>query len=346
MIMVIAAVGAIGFYGWMKWGNHGGEDLVAQMERQAAVTPDDQPDPDPRKEVAALEKESGQSAAPVYDDAFDRVDPEKHAEESGLPLPETVSQEAFDSMRGLSPKPWDVSGENAPDYRIEADALMGFLQDSERGELPADEPILNGNKPFTWLTDSGLRGLFLNQKLTRENLEALLGISMYRAGPHPPPRIIADATESFGYYNPAFVQSLATQLEVAAENVALRAVAQLYYDAHLKPIARAYAGARAILDATELLPQINQIKADYIAAMREGALEPGAFGNPPYMALLELSRPLEEAGLDPYDSVTGMGFWVRRELDGTAPQFRALMERALALFDPQFGVSLKVKKRS
>ena len=181
--------------------------------------------------------------------------------------------------------------------------------------------------------DEGLRSMYcrLRGTLSYAQLERLSGMPVFLSGPHGGGKLKLRA-DTFGHYNPAFVRWAADTFVPAPQDGEYVAVSQAVYDKALRQQARAY--YRAYVAWTQH-PQGFAVERAYLMDMLAGR-RPWAFMGARWQdedlkALLGVD--LESEGLNGYLVTTGLRFWQRRSIDGTADDVFALLDKLLAVHD-------------
>jgi len=151
-------------------------------------------------------------------------------------------------------------------------------------------------------------------------LEQVIGEKVFITGPHEE-QFNFFSDDSFGYYNPAFWSKVKTVIEYSLKNDGVfKQLGKYAYNQHLKKEAQLYFDSYNYLKENASMAQ--QVTKDYQTAMKSGG-EAGTF-------LQESFRPFanskEQLGEDWYVANTAPGFWIRRELDGTAEQIFEILE--------------------
>jgi hypothetical protein len=181
---------------------------------------------------------------------------------------------------------------------------------------PYEEP-----QPVRWIaTELGDAGLL-------QALQSMAPPAMYRSGPHPDGQWNLHS-EQFGHYNPAFVEWLAETLLPESRDAPMRRATQAAYDRHLRRLARVH------WIAWRALNESPGIRDDVIVGYSALASGRGDYLFCALQPLIETVTPIAEAELD--EVVHAAGFWVRRQIDGTAPLFEQALCRALERYDPDF----------
>lgn len=144
------------------------------------------------------------------------------------------------------------------------------------------------------------------------------------------------SSEEFGHYNPAFLTWLEINLIPSNKNSPMRFATQTIYDRAIRDMLRVHAIALHILQSNpSLQAEVLKQYETYQGSHSEYILE--KFTN---IALAASHR--KEA--KPRDFAFAMGFWIRRDLDGTKTQFTKLMNKTLEMYDETFLVDLQMDK--
>jgi hypothetical protein len=175
---------------------------------------------------------------------------------------------------------------------------------------------------LTWLIDNGLD----------QAVQAMNPPEPFLSGPHSFEERDAHSKQ-FGHYNPAFVDWMRARLLPAGPDSPMRRATQATYNSALRRMLRIHALS---LNTLESLPELRAgVAAEYMSVeQRRTAYLIEAMA--PALATLG-PRPEAQAR----DFAFAMGFWIRRDLDGTTQQFRELMVAALEIYDPEFLVELQ-----
>lgn len=203
----------------------------------------------------------------------------------------------------------------------------------EWSELSASADLSYENI-HSWVPESGIRGRYeiARSVIGKSVLETIIGEKAFLSGPHDD-GINYDSRE-FGYYNPAFLNKLKTQLTTLSTYKILVDQVQPFYDRELKQYLRTFylAYAHGANNA--------QIKAGYLAAIQNAPTNKDSFLDEPSYFLQESFREFAEStesqGYDVYEAFVCPGFWVRRSIDGTADEFYQLLRLTMNTFDTEF----------
>gem|GEM_PF-5852874 len=137
----------------------------------------------------------------------------------------------------------------------------------------------------------------------------------------------SDLTQ-FGHYNPLFLSWLESNVLPTNKEDPLRVLTQPIYNKAIKHMMRIHAYGLQLLETN---PELNQrLLGEYMTIESNhqywlyNMTKDAAFELIPELATT--SKNISYAA----------GFWIRRELDGTKPQFQQLMMKTLAMYDDEF----------
>ena len=171
--------------------------------------------------------------------------------------------------------------------------------------------------------------------LTLEQLERLAGMSSTRGPPAgAAPSAIARA---FRQYDPRFVEWLRATLLVARADARFREETQPIYDRFVAPLARRWLATRRLM--TDRRPWLDAEVRWVREAIERGTLPDHYYYARAYTHLGQAGAP-RGAGpltlapwLREHVEANAVAFWIRRELDGSAPAFSAALEELVSLYD-------------
>lgn len=256
-------------------------------------------------------------------------------------LPTTYVSKAFQSIANL------VRGENSqPENETDS------VSENNNTDIPTIEPSTT-SLPIVWerfMSDytppeitygSWAMGdiRYLLTSLRESGIPILLGSlnvpEPFLSGPHTMQLWMnpEQGQGSFGHYNPAFLDWLDDKLLPENEASALRVATQSSYNKSIKNTLRIYAIGLYTLNKypnikERMIGEYRKIEKNHIGYLFDILDEAG-----------ENIGEREEGAKK--DFIFAMGFWVRRELDGTALQFEALMRKALLSYDKEFMQTLE-----
>ena len=196
-------------------------------------------------------------------------------------------------------------------------------------QLARDTPQKAYQDLGAWLPNRGLRGLYAKAQFAMNlaQLQKLSGHRIFGVGPHQNGKLNLKSANEFGHYNPAFIKWVTANGIPGGKNPKLRMELQPVYDKHLRRTARGFFVAHQNLMAQPA--RLKRVQARYLDLL-DAEKDAGDF-------LQESFRPdtdrLEKAGHDWYEVNVAHGFWVRRNIDGTADEFHALLTTLLRTHD-------------
>jgi energy-coupling factor transporter ATP-binding protein EcfA2 len=234
----------------------------------------------------------------------------------------------------------------------------------ERANVPSDPAAQQkADDEFYASTGSyipGLRWLYAHLKplMNMTKMNSLAPDSIFLSGPHEPD--FNFRSHDFGRYNPAFVRWGTEHLIPAASDPAFREITAPIYQKHLKEIARLYYLAHLYVE--QHIPEVSALRAKYLESIRErqgrpwedselnpnlvydtfarffaeqyGTGKKGSwFDGSTRPAKLSYRWVTEKGG---YYAYAAPGFWIRRQIDGTAPDFFAGLKKLLETYDAEF----------
>lgn len=225
-------------------------------------------------------------------------------------------------------------------------------------KLPESEPTSDQGTPaeqllalfgehrcdsYDYHPNGGLQSLWCHRAPALEfaDLGALARVPVFLSGPHTTDTLDLNSPNSFGHYNPAFVQFLIDHTVSERGSVAQRAT-QPAYDRHLKPLAQIF------------WLTLGKIKAEPACFEREKkayqrAIQRKAAGyyerwfyfmNPAFCGKVQRTERYLmdhgfDGGVDGNVTKTVVGFWLRRSMDGTFDAFATGLQKLVRAYDPE-----------
>ncbi|MEM8524389.1 MAG: hypothetical protein AAGG68_07085 [Bacteroidota bacterium] len=151
-------------------------------------------------------------------------------------------------------------------------------------------------------------------------LEKAIGEKIFLSGPHTD-ELHYFSDNSFGYYNPAFWEKVKTVIEYSLEKDGVfKQLGKYAYDQHLKKESQLYFESYRYLQ--ENASMVEQVTKDYQAAMKDDRIA----GTLLQDSFRSFADSKEKLGEDWYVANTAPGFWIRRQIDGTAGQIFEILE--------------------
>jgi len=184
--------------------------------------------------------------------------------------------------------------------------------------------------------EAGVRALycFARDILSYRSIETLFGEPVFLSGPHSNGYLYVQK-QTFGHYNPAFVDWVKDKLVPEANDQAYIASTQPLYDKHLKNLMRAF--YRTYVQFThypEPFMHERQLLSDITEGRREAIYMGARWQDNTMRELIGLDGYAE--GLNWGNLSVALRFWQRRSLDGTADNFFQLMDHVISTYDPQW----------
>jgi hypothetical protein len=187
----------------------------------------------------------------------------------------------------------------------------------------------------TWMPEVGMRGFYCHVKkaLNTAQLQGLAGVPIFLSGPHNDGVLNLDARFEFGHYNPEFVQWL--KQHFLPETLSAEFVENTYpaYNAYVQPLARTYHLVYRILQREAAKTKQKQLL--YLKEMKEQTLsEFHTTYN--YLNFAQQYPELQTHARSDFEVASAVTFWLRRMIDGTAPDFAAILTQLLSVYDSNF----------
>lgn len=153
------------------------------------------------------------------------------------------------------------------------------------------------------------------------------------SGPHREHRLVLDAKQSFGHYNPEFVRWASKALVPAAGDAALRKKTQPIYDAQVRTLARLYFQVWRV--ASKDPKWLSAERTRYRDAIARGGGDWNDADVELYETMLGTSGS-DWGGNDPNLVRSATLWWLRRSIDETAPLWLEGLERLLSTYDAKW----------
>lgn len=200
------------------------------------------------------------------------------------------------------------------------------------------------NDRDTYIPERGIRGRYqiASQRLGKEVLEGIVGEKAFVSGPHTA-GVNYFSNSTFGHYNPEFLQSLQKMLASTFASSTFVKSLQPLYDRELKQYLQTYYLTYAVGTNRK------DIASDYQALLKRLSQQAGTESEASYFLQEAFRHDADQisggdrdsyveggSNYDWYESVVCAGFWLRRDIDGTADAFLSLLTLTLKTFDPGF----------
>lgn len=208
---------------------------------------------------------------------------------------------------------------------------------------------------YDYFPEGGLRNFWTHVSLALPigTLEDITGVKVFKGGPHTD-QLVLDSHDSFGQYNPKFVQKLASTFIPAKEDTGFIQDTQGVYNSHVQPLARTYFLVLQKLNTdtctqTELIkykevietPGSNDVEIQYAFGSYQGSYYERwyYFMNPNFCRnsnATYLSENGDDGGINGNVVKTVVGFWLRRTLDGSKDEFSKALTSLLERYDAEW----------
>ena len=187
---------------------------------------------------------------------------------------------------------------------------------------------------FDYWPDGGVRNFWCHATsvLAWKAFVALAPHKPFSRGPHTQGKLALHDPRDFGRYNPAFVRWLVDNGVPAASDEALRAQTQPLYEKYVRQLARVY---YVVHERLEQKPAWKKQQRNlYLKTMDEKNPDWGAYYDKYSTFLGEADS--DWGGYDPNLQSASVAFWLRRDVDGTAPIFFEGLKKLLGTYDAAF----------
>lgn len=176
----------------------------------------------------------------------------------------------------------------------------------------------------SWLPNRGVRSKYaiLKSLAGMEILESATGIKVFREGPHQGQ--INYYSSKMGYYNPEFLKEVNRTLKTLFEDPEFKESAKVLYERHFRKLLKTYYAAYQNLHSKYSFPsgELTRLKELYLESI-QGNHSPGEYLQ---WNFREIYPSMQDQGYDVAESITALGFWLRRNIDGTDIQFLDLLK--------------------
>jgi len=186
------------------------------------------------------------------------------------------------------------------------------------------------NPPKGWVTGARAMIEYADPIINLDKVRFLSPFNIFESGPHQ--SYFDWESDNFGHYNPDFVNWVHDHMIPGAEDNGFRQVTQPFYDKHLAVLARSYCRTyQAMHHDPEV---VDQLKTEYLAYLDDSSLG-FSFNGGRFSAY---SNPMGyiEPGLFSTHAHVAAGFWLRREIDGTADEFITVIRKVLETYDQAY----------
>lgn len=238
--------------------------------------------------------------------------------------------------------------EAPPSEPVEARPMAAAPQVASEEASPAEKALQAWSpksrcSDYDYYPEGGLQNFWCHrgQGFGLEQIRSVVGLSsLFVSGPHRQDVLDLQSATEFGHYDPAFVRWLREHAVSRRGSVGQRAT-QAAYTTHLAPLARIFWLSHQKMEK-EPECAARELKA-YAAAIKQkkrGFHERWFF----FMNPRFCDRPAHperwyynngmDAGVDGNVTKGVVGFWMRRQMDGTYKEFAAGLRDLLVAYDP------------
>ena len=176
----------------------------------------------------------------------------------------------------------------------------------------------------SWLPNRGVRSKYaiLKSIAGMDILESATGIKVFREGPHQGQ--INYYSNTMGYYNPEFLNEVTRTLKTLFEDPEFKEDAKVLYERNFRKLLKTYYAAYQALHLKygSQSGELRRLQEIYLEAMH-GNHSPGEYLQ---WNFREIYPSMQDQGYDIAESITALGFWLRRNIDGTDIQFLDLLK--------------------
>ncbi|WP_062153628.1 lysozyme inhibitor LprI family protein [Beggiatoa leptomitoformis] len=184
---------------------------------------------------------------------------------------------------------------------------------------------------YDYFPNGGILSFYCHAKtfLGYDDLHKLFGKAIFVQGPHTETTLDLKNKESFGYYNPAFVEWLGNMLILTSDDKATQMRLQPLYDTYIAPLARTYFVVYKELQAQPNF--LTQEKTTYLGLLKSKSL-PDYYADKYYDFAALSSNNLYEGNI----VKNAVLFWIRRHIDDTQTLFFQNLQKLLTTYDVGF----------
>jgi hypothetical protein len=199
---------------------------------------------------------------------------------------------------------------------------------------------------FDYFPNGGMRIFYchLLSFLDYSRFQELIGVPVFRAGPHTREHLNLDSSTSFGHYNRDFIIRIRRVMIPGADDEEFRRRTQAIYDTNVRGLARIFYVSYHKLKAHPGFLR-NEIKS-YEAMMKSGSLDSlyyekyFYFMNPAFIKRHDDQSYLMDNGFDGGWNgnvvKTAVAFWIRRSIDGSDEEFFKGLLKLMKTYDRSF----------
>ncbi|WP_246047668.1 hypothetical protein [Leptospira ilyithenensis] len=224
---------------------------------------------------------------------------------------------------------------------------LNLLVESAWTSLPKATSYCSSLNPIP-MENNGYSNYFcyLRSFASPKQISELLGIPIFISGPHEGGELVTNHSSRFGFYHPEFPIRLRSYFLPGKKNPGFQKATQKIYDDYIRKTARAFFVVHRKLESNQ--DYFDKETNRYIDLVSEKRLDPYYLDKYDLFLVPDFTDAEEESdgskfvsweGDDIYPAVLvreTVGFWIRRRIDGTEPQFYLGLTDLLKLYDFDF----------
>ena len=166
-------------------------------------------------------------------------------------------------------------------------------------------------------------------------VQSLLPHPIYISGPHAQ-ALVQNNRSDFGHYNPKFLHWLEEQIDTQLSNPKVVEQTQIGFDQNLRAIVQLHYSLRTFL-LTNHKEEYEVAVSNYRNRVSDGILpDEKSASSTLTMDIYKFVLAFNKSGMiqnpDPYSTLVGALFWVRRDVDGTSEQWHRILGKILAFY--------------
>lgn len=220
--------------------------------------------------------------------------------------------------------------QNKPNSEVTGDArtINPIAIHIFRKTLANLDKTINTGQDFDYWPDGGIQIAYyhLATFISYQSLCQLSPEPVFLSGPHSKINLHLSSGQTFGYYNPKFLQWFQNHLSATLQNKRFVKSTQINFQTYLGKTVQTYWATYTVLNQHP--QELNALLKDYEQRLNERSLPEAYYYNiawqensDQYDSLRELSTAYDMNVVAP-----AVYFWLRRRLDGTDQQVFAMVE--------------------
>lgn len=195
---------------------------------------------------------------------------------------------------------------------------------------------------FDYFPDGGMRSFYCHilSFISYQSFQNLVGVPIFRKGPHSTKELDLDSAFSFGYYNKKFVKKIREILIPDTNTGLFRSSTQNIYNKYVRSLAIIHYVTYQKLRKNK--NYLNKEKQRYLNLIRTKKLPKYdyeryySFMDDSFFKRQNDSNYYSDGGYNGNVVKTATAFWIRRSIDGTDGEFFQGLQKLLYLYDKDF----------